>query len=114
MASRLAVLIVSLIACGTVQAQSGRGTMKGYVSLDDAAPTQPVRAHVHMAITRPGDKVAYDTYELPAVMMGEYRLTVSAPGYKSYATTLYLPSDFLGSLAVILKKDKHSRKGDAK
>ena len=106
------LLAVMLLASAAAVAQSGRGSMRGYVSLDDQAPIEPTRAHATLDGTQPGEKAHYaaDTserglFEISPVLMGEYRLAISAPGYKTYETTLYIPSDFLGNLAVILKRD---------
>jgi hypothetical protein len=45
------------------------------------------------------------SYDIPAIGMGEYTLTITAPSHASYRINLYIPSDFECRLAVLLKKN---------
>ena len=113
-----AILLATALSCSvTALAQSGRGGMSGFVQFEDVAWIEHKHAHVRFDIANPRESVHYETdtddrggFDLKPMMMGEYRLKISAPGYKSYETTLYVPSDFLGNIAVILKKDRHPKK----
>ena len=40
------------------------------------------------------------------VAPGEYILRITSPGYRKYETEIFLPSDFLANLGVMLKKEK--------
>jgi hypothetical protein len=67
------------------------------------------RATVELARTE-GSQAAYRTetdehgfYQFNAVSPGEYRLRISAPRFTVYETEIYIPSDFVGNLAVMLK-----------
>lgn len=97
--------------------QSGRGTMHGYVAFDDFSYNEvlegAIKAKVelrgntefnHAVFTVDTDKRG--SYDIPAVGMGEYTLTITAPGHVTYHTDLYIPSDFECKLAVMLKKKK--------
>ena len=107
----------ALMWSGVSDAQSGRGMMSGYVAFAaDHAPA--VHASVELISVTPYNQAHYQMetddagiYHFPPIMMGEYRMKISAPGFKSYETTLYIPSDFEGHLAVMLKP-KSGKKGD--
>ena len=43
-------------------------------------------------------------YDIPAIAMGEYALSITAPGHVPYRINLYIPSDFEYRLAVLFKK----------
>jgi hypothetical protein len=117
------IALAALLGCAAASAQSGRGGMSGFVQFEDVAWIEHKHAHVRLDIANPREKVHYETdtndnghFDVSPMMMGEYRLAISAPGYKTYETTLYVPSDFLGNIGVILKKaegGKHS-KSDSK
>jgi hypothetical protein len=100
----------SVLNWASVDAQSGRGSMSGYVVLRGASTDARTRAHVELVSTNPQEQLRYEAdaderglFKVPAVAVGEYRMRISSPGFKTYETTLYIPSDFLGNLAVILK-----------
>ncbi len=116
----LALLLFSLFLLDSTSpssAQSGRGLMHGYVAFEDVSyndmATGDVHATVELRTEQGGDRGAYTaktnehgSYDFPSIAMGEYLLRISAPGYATYETRLYIPSDFECKLAVILKKKK--------
>ena len=115
------VVLAASLWSHSAAAQSGRGGMSGFVQFEDVAWIEHKHAHVSLDIANPREKIHYETdtndngrFDISPMMMGEYRLKISAPGYKAYETTLYVPSDFLGNLAVILKpaSGKPGRHGD--
>ena len=111
-------LFVVLLSCGMLAlAQSGRSGMRGYVAFEDLSyndvAERKVHARVELRRTKE-DKDAIMTktdehglYDFQSVSPGEYVLRISSPGYRVYETEIYLPSDFIGNLAVMLKKEKH-------
>ena len=109
---------VLLLICATVAlTQSGRSGMRGYVAFEDLSYNDVAEHNVHARIelrrtTRDKDVVTTQTdkhgsYDFQSVSPGEYVLRISSPGYQIYETEIYLPSDFIGNLAVMLKKEKH-------
>jgi hypothetical protein len=98
-------------------AQSGRSGLRGYVAFEDLAyndvAERKVHARVELRRTKEDkDAIATKTdehglYDFQSVSPGEYVLRISSPGYRVYETEIYLPSDFIGNLAVMLKKEKH-------
>jgi hypothetical protein len=109
---------VLLLICATVAlTQSGRSGMRGYVAFEDLSYNEVAERKVHARIelrrtTRDKDVVTTQTdehglYDFKSVSPGEYVLRISSPGYRIYETEIYLPSDFIGNLAVMLKKEKH-------
>ncbi|MDQ2977479.1 MAG: carboxypeptidase-like regulatory domain-containing protein [Acidobacteriota bacterium] len=97
--------------------QSGRSGMRGYVAFEDLSYNEVAERKVHARIelrrtARDKDVVSTETdehgsYDFHSVSPGEYVLRISSPGYRVYETEIYLPSDFIGNLAVMLKKEKH-------
>jgi hypothetical protein len=111
-------LFVLLLVCVTVAvAQSGRSGMRGYVAFADLSYNEVAERKVHARIelrrtTDSKDVVKTETdehglYDFHSVSPGEYVLRIASPGYRVYETEIYLPSDFIGNLAVMLKKEKH-------
>jgi hypothetical protein len=109
---------VLLLICATVAlTQSGRSGMRGYVAFEDLSYNDVAEHKVHARIelrrtARDKDVVTTETdehglYDFHSVSPGEYLLRISSPGYRVYETEIYLPSDFIGNLAVMLKKEKH-------
>ncbi len=107
-----AAITVALVTLhGLALAQSGRSVMRGYVAFENVAwvDKQPTAKVTLRSITEnnsntyTGETSEHGMYEVP-VPMGEYELTIGAPGFVSYKTTLYMPSDFIANLAVMLKK----------
>src|SRR5262245_14533565 len=93
-------------------AQSGRSWMNGLVldesethgvggalvELIGASDAPQVRGkHLQTAVGADGK------YDFPRVPYGSYRFRVSAPGFKTYEIELYVASDALTALHVLLK-----------
>lgn len=108
-------LILLLVFCAGAHAQSGRGAMHGYVAFQDIAYNDLDKQKVHAKVELKGNTEFNQTvlttetnergsYDIKDVPMGEYVLRISMPGYKTYETELYIPSDFTCSLATMLKK----------
>jgi hypothetical protein len=113
----LPLLLLILICAFSVLAQSGRGSMHGFVAFDDLSYLEVSEKKVHATIELRGNTEfnhqvytaktdKHGSYDLKSVSMGEYVLKISSPGYLTYQTEIYLPSDFNCSLAVMLKKEK--------
>jgi hypothetical protein len=111
------LLLILFLASGPALAQSGRGVMRGYVVFEGVAFDDVAKANVRASVELRGNtalnRKVYTAetnerglYEIKVVPMGEYVLRISAPGYKTYETELYIPSDFVCNLAVKLKKTK--------
>jgi hypothetical protein len=112
------LLILMGICCAAVLAQSGRGSVHGYVAFEDLSYIEVAEKNVHATVELRGNTEfnhelytaksdEHGSYDLKSVSMGEYILKISSPGYRAYQTEIYLPSDFTCSLAVMLKKEKH-------
>ena len=113
------ILLVLVGFCGTMtMAQSGRGSMHGYVAFEDLSYLEVGEKKVHATIELRGNTEfnhevftaktdEHGSYDLKSIPMGQYVLKISSPGYRDYQTEIYLPSDFNCSLAVMLKKEKH-------
>lgn len=111
------LFVVLLICVMVAPAQSGRSGMRGYVAFEDLSyndvAERKVHARVELRRTKEDkDPIATKTdehglYDFQSVSPGEYVLRISSPGYRVYETEIYLPSDFIGNLAVMLKKEKH-------
>jgi hypothetical protein len=110
---RYLLALFLLVACGASVAQSGRASLRGWVNFEGVAynDEQP-RAQVRLR--RDGEFPAkYETstdehgqYALDVPVLGRCRLEISAKGYQTYSTELYLPSDFIARWAVELRKAK--------
>ena len=110
-------LLVLLAVCAIAPlAQSGRSGMRGYVAFENLSYNDVAERKVHARIelrrTREDkDPITTQTNEhgsfnFESVSPGEYILRITSPGYRAYETELYLPSDFIGNLGVMLKKAK--------
>jgi hypothetical protein len=112
----IALLMLSL--CCVAHAQSGRASMRGYVDFEGISyndlPASKVRARVELhGVTEYNRDVIYKTetdehglYNFGSIGLGEFKLSISAPGYTTYETTLLIPSDFECRLATALKKTR--------
>jgi FlaG/FlaF family flagellin (archaellin) len=112
----LIVLLLLSLCCSVAHAQSGRGSMHGYVDFEGISyndlPASKVRARVELrGIGEYNGEQLYKTetdehglYDFGRIGLGEFKLTISAPGYTTYETTLLIPSDFICNLATALKK----------
>jgi hypothetical protein len=117
--TKLAALLLMLasICCVLASAQSGRGSMHGYVAFEDLSYLEVAEKRVHASIELRGNTEfnhgvytaktdEHGSYDMKSVPMGQYVLKISSPGYRDYETEIYLPSDFNCSLAVMLKKER--------
>ncbi len=116
----LATIVLVLAGfCGAMaMAQSGRGSVHGYVAFEDLSYLDVGEKKVHATIELRGNTEfnhevftaktdEHGSCDLKSIPMGQYVLKISSPGYRDYQTEIYLPSDFNCSLAVMLKKEKH-------
>lgn len=126
-AARVATMLLLVLALcrggATASAQSGRGSVHGYVGFEDVAyndlAEKKVRARVELRGSTEFNRGTLYTaetnergsYDIRSVTMGEYVLRISSPGYAAYEIEVYIPSDFVCSLAVMLKRQ--GGKGDA-
>ena len=111
-------LLVTLLLCaGTAAAQSGSSVMRGYVAFQDIAylDKQP-RARVELCTGPKGEGCSMKTetdehghYAFSPAPLGEWWLRISAPGFVTYEINIYLPSDFIGNLAVMLKRTENKK-----
>ena len=115
-ATPLLALTLTAFTGGPHAPQSGRGSMHGYVAFDDVSYNDVTEGKIQAAVelrgNTPGNHARYTAhtdnhggYDIPAVGMGEYTLTITAPGHRAYRIDLYMPSDFECRLAVMLKKE---------
>lgn len=112
-----ATLMLIGLYCTLALAQSGRGSMHGYVAFEDLSYLEVAEKKVHATIELRGNTEfnhevytaktnEHGSYDLKSIPMGQYALKISSPGYRAYQTEIYLPSDFNCSLAVMLKTEK--------
>ena len=113
----IATLVLAGFSGAAELAQSGRGSVHGYVAFEDLSYIEVGEKKVHATIELRGNTEfnqglytaktdEHGSYDLKNIPMGQYVLKISAPGYRAYQTEIYLPSDFNCSLAVMLKKEK--------
>jgi hypothetical protein len=113
--------ILAIIACFvfsfSVSAQSGAGRLKGFVanSIKNSSAidaTVELRAIKNWSGTKSVDSVQTNAgyYDLE-VSFGYYLLTISAKGYKTYQTKVFIPSSSTLEWGTILEKEiKKTRK----
>jgi hypothetical protein len=110
--SRTILALTLLVLPGLAHAQSGQASLNGWVAFEGVAYVnkQPT-ATVELRHVQPDSSVAYSMktdehgfYAFPRIGLGEFDLRITAPGYKPYDALVYVPSDFVGNWAVILKK----------
>jgi hypothetical protein len=113
--SHLALFISVLFARPPVT-QSGHGAMHGYVAFDDVSYDEVSRGAIHAKVELRGiskyNSAVYTAitdnhgaYDFPSTSLGEFRLTISAPGHATYRTNVYIPSDFQCQLGTLLKRN---------
>ena len=109
------VLVLMLFAAIHGLPQSGRGSMHGYVAFEDVSYNElsagKLHAIVELRSITAANKGGYNTqtnntgsYDFPQLSLGEYVLRITAPGYKTYQTEIFIPSDFNCSLATMMKR----------
>jgi hypothetical protein len=112
------LLALAALSCAAALAQSGRGSVHGYVAFEDLSYMEVAEKKVHATIELRGNTEfnhevytaktdEHGSYDLKTISMGQYVLKISSPGYRVYQTEIYLPSNFTCSLAVMLKREKH-------
>lgn len=111
---------LSLAAAVAARAQSGEGTLRGYVTDRATAANGLAGARVELraVLTRAGEKgprshvVVTDrtgNYSTGRVRMGEYVLRITAEGFEPYETTILISSDMEAVIGTLLKKSGASR-----
>lgn len=111
----MVLFVAALLSSATAMAQSGRGGMHGYVAFEGVnyvdVGKSKVRARIELRATTTGDGRIYNgetneygAFDLKEIAMGDYMLRISAPGFRTYETEVYLPSDFIFNLATHLRK----------
>lgn len=112
----VALLAIASLS-SAVHAQSGRATMHGYVEFDGVGrnnvKAREVVARIELIavdddgnqsppiVSNTDDVGIYEVRDIPA---GDYILRISSPGFRTYETELYLPSDIDCRIATRLKK----------
>ncbi len=102
-------LLVVVIVCAMAP-------LAQYVAFEDLSYNDVAERKVHARIelrrTREDkDPITTETnehgsYDFESVSPGEYVLRITSLGYRAYETEIYLPSDFICNLGVMLKKAK--------
>lgn len=114
----IATLVILSFLAGAAYAQSGRSVMRGFVAFEGVAyvDKQP-RAKVELCGGKDPNRAGYTAetdehgfYEVRVTSLGECALRISAPGFATYEINVYIPSDFVGNLATLLKKDGGKKK----
>lgn len=111
----LAVLILILLSSISISAQSGRGSMSGYVASrvgNDGIPNAKIELEPIEIISRHPEARSTVTnkdglYEMLQITMGEYNLTISAEGYEPYKTRVFVMSDSHLNWGTVLRKMKN-------
>lgn len=91
--SLAAVLFFAVLLASTGWAQTGLGTLKGTVTDQSGAAVPNARVtllHQETGVIRSSQTSAIGVYEIPALPIGRYRMTVEAPGFKKFEATFLL------------------------
>jgi hypothetical protein len=102
--------LVLLVFCGAAGAQSGRAVLHGWVNFEgvayvDKQPTATVRVVPEAKGASPYEAQTdeHGFYDLTVVSLGRFHVEISAPGFQTYATDLYLSSDVVANLPIQLR-----------
>jgi hypothetical protein len=117
----LAALSVILTASISISAQSGRGSMSGYVASrvgNAGIPNAKIELEPIETISRHPEARSTVTnkdglYEILQITMGEYNLIISAEGYERYKTRVFVMSDSHINWGTVLRKKKNEKSGSA-
>jgi hypothetical protein len=89
----IAVALGLTMCCSSVFAQSGAGSIQGTVT----DPTGAVVTGASINVVQQGTNATFNTksseigfYQVPALFVGNYVVTVTAPGMKTYSTSIQL------------------------
>jgi hypothetical protein len=111
--TRIAIALVLLALCGASQAQSGRATLRGWVNFEHVAYVDPQPVAIVRLRQEAEPQAAYETktdehgfYDFNVPSLGRFELTISAEGFETYTTELYLSSDVMANWPVQLKSLK--------
>jgi hypothetical protein len=112
------VCVVAMALTGVAWAQSGRGSMSGYVLANSDVQMLPGATAVLTgnrdnarlkSVKRETVTDAQGQYSFVAIPYGDYTFTVSAPGYVTYEIQVYIPSDATTQIHVRLRTAGPSR-----
>ena len=113
---RLLLLAITLSClAGTVEAQSGRSWMNGFIFADSDTRGLPDaivelngdQNNDRLRAVRLSTKAEEDgKYSIKDIPYGDYTFRVSAAGYEPYEIKLYIGSDMLTQIHVRLRKTK--------
>src|SRR4249919_2110157 len=110
---RTAIALLLLALCGASQAQSGRATLHGWVDFENVAYVDPQPVATVRLRQEAKPNASYDTktdehgfYDFNVPSLGRFELRISAPGFETYTTELYLSSDVMANLPVQLRATK--------
>jgi hypothetical protein len=112
----ISTIITTFILSFSVFAQSGTGTLKGFVasSIKNGSAIDAkveLRAIENWAKTNQVETVqTKDSYYEIEVSFGYYLLTISAKGYETYQTKVYIPSSSTLEWGTILEKSKPQKR----
>jgi hypothetical protein len=118
---RLIALLLPLLggAVTMANAQSGRAGLNGWVAFEGVAYVDP-QPQATVELRREGDDsgIVYTThtdahgfYSFSVASLGAFVLRITAPHFEVYEARVYLPSDFIGNWAVLLKTERATRPG---
>lgn len=133
---RTVLLLLTLLLAAPASAQSGHGGIEGLVvpfdtstvrgygaggwrddggaglepgAVAEASPTLtliPLVAHLDPDTLTTRAAGNHGAFEFSHVPMGSYRLRVTAPGFEPWELEVYLPSDYLMRLSVLLRPQR--------
>ena len=104
------VAFLFLLLSSSASAQSGKGAVSGWV-IDETAALKDgkfvgiasAKVELSGATVMTAKKGNFDFSEIES---GQYTLNISAPGYRDYQLSIYINSDDVASVCVLLVKIK--------